>query len=499
MKVGHVLVKRLLAQVIISSVVFLTLLGTQLRPVPVYQVLVSLESARSLGKGTLADALGSSDERIAARAALAIGRTKDPHGAALLRSHLRDKRAAVRAMSIYGLGLIASGADEADIEHAVTHDASAAARVGAIDALGRYESAGKLNETQEASAIAVLAAALKADQDPVVRARAATSFESFRSSKVGDFASRELVTAFAHERNQDVRWHLMWTMFRGYAVRVPREVFTQALRDSNELVRIEAVRAYGRLKNPDAIAALEPATHDASWRVQLQALESIKILKGEPPTDHLKEMPAGVHTPPVHAQITATEIAPLPRPSAVSAKPSAPNASQAIYIPKIDPATSALMTGPAPGPHPRVRIKTTKGTMIVRLFPEWAPLTVANFLNLTNRGYYDGLRWFRIVPDFVVQTGDPSDNGEGDAGYMIPAEENPLEQRSYVLSMGLNYKDNAAIRDSAGTQFYITLSPQLHLDRDFTVFGEVISGFDVLGRLIESDRMTRVEQIPDEK
>ncbi|MBV8601818.1 MAG: peptidylprolyl isomerase [Candidatus Eremiobacteraeota bacterium] len=155
------------------------------------------------------------------------------------------------------------------------------------------------------------------------------------------------------------------------------------------------------------------------------------------------------------------------------------------------------MTGPAPGPHPRVRIATTKGTLTVVLFPEWAPNTVANFLLLTNRGYFDGLRWFRIVPDFVVQTGDPNDNGEGDAGYQIQAEENPIEQDSGVISMGLNYDKNGPQRDSAGTQFYITLSPALHLNRDFTVFGRVESGFDVLGRLVESDRMTRVEQIPD--
>jgi cyclophilin family peptidyl-prolyl cis-trans isomerase len=66
--------------------------------------------------------------------------------------------------------------------------------------------------------------------------------------------------------------------------------------------------------------------------------------------------------------------------------------------------------------------------------------------------------------------------------------------------MGLNYTEGAnptAIRDSAGTQFYLTISPQLHLDRDFTVFGEVTSGFSVLGRLIESDRMTRVERLTD--
>jgi peptidyl-prolyl cis-trans isomerase B (cyclophilin B) len=159
-------------------------------------------------------------------------------------------------------------------------------------------------------------------------------------------------------------------------------------------------------------------------------------------------------------------------------------------------------TGPAGGPHPRVRIVTTQGNIYVELYPEWAPLTVENFLNLANRGYYDNNRWFRIVPDFVVQTGDPSGNGEGDAGYMIPAEENPIEQDSYVISMGLNYTnppDAHAIRDSAGTQFYITLSPQLHLDRDFTVFGKVFDGTDVLGRLIESDKIVRVERLPDSK
>jgi len=189
----------------------------------------------------------------------------------------------------------------------------------------------------------------------------------------------------------------------------------------------------------------------------------------------------------------------VPRPTALSA-PRKPVAADARLDLALHPTTSALLDGPMPGPHPRVRIGTTKGTIVVRLYPEWAPLTVANFLNLVDRGYYDNLRWFRIVPDFVVQTGDPHDDGEGDAGYMIPAEENPLEQRAGIISMGLNYTDppNAhAIRDSAGTQFYITLSPQLHLNRDFTVFGEIESGFPTLGRLIESDRMTKVERLQD--
>ncbi|GAC1356595.1 MAG: hypothetical protein NVSMB31_17220 [Vulcanimicrobiaceae bacterium] len=472
----------------------LALCATQAPPPNSYQTLVGLEQARSLGKGVLADLLESRDPRLAARAALAIGRTKDRTGVPLLQAHLHDKHDGVRAMSVYGLGLLGTGASVQQITSDLHGDRSGAVRVAAVDALGRYEAASTLPRAAEMLAAKALAVAMLSDRDPIVRGRAAAGFETFRTSAMGDFASRQLTAAFAAERAPDVRWHIMWTIFRGYAIRVPREFLTAALHDRNELVRIEAVRAYGRLKNKDAIAALRPLTKDPSWRVQLQALESIRVLAGQPQTEHLKMMPPGIHTPPQTAQKIA-EIAPLPRPP-FSGKPAVPSSDEAILTPKINPASAQAMNGPAPGLHPRVRIETTKGTMVVTLYPEWAPLTVENFLNLTNRGYYDNLRWFRIVPDFVVQTGDPNDTGDGDAGYMIPAEENPLEQRSYVLSMGLNYNEQGAIRDSAGTQFYITLSPQLHLDRDFTVFGQVTSGFDVLGRLVETDRMTRVQQIP---
>ncbi|MDP9016816.1 MAG: peptidylprolyl isomerase [Candidatus Eremiobacteraeota bacterium] len=494
LKVGHVLVKRLLGSLLKAGVVVLALCAAQGRPPDSYQTLVGLEQARSLGKGILADLLESRDPRLAARAALAIGRTKDRAGVPLLQRHLHDKRDGVRALAVYGLGLLASGASAEQITADVRADPSGAVRVAAIDAIGRYETALVLRGGTEAAAAKALADAMKGDPDPIVRGRAAAGFEAFRISPMGDYASRRLIEAFPGERNPDVRWHIMWTVFRGYAIRVPREFLSAALHDRNELIRVEAVRAYGKLKNKDAIAALQPLTRDPSWRVQLQTLESIRLLSGQAQTEHLKVMPPGIHTPPVFPQRIA-EIAPLPRPP-FSGKPAVPSSDEAILAPKIDPSTAQAMSGPAAGLHPRVRIKTTKGTMIVTLYPEWAPLTVENFLNLTNRGYYDNLRWFRIVPDFVVQTGDPNDTGDGDAGYMIPAEENPLEQRSYVLSMGLNYNDQGAIRDSAGTQFYITLSPQLHLNRDFTVFGEVTSGFEVLGRLVETDRMTRVEQIP---
>ncbi len=454
-----------------------------------------LESQRSLGAGQLASYLHSADRSIAVRAALAIGRTKQPGGAELLAQHLKDPDAALRAMVVYALGLIGIAHNVPQISRVLAHDRSAAVRIAALDALGRFEAGKALNSGAETDASRNIAAALLGDRNTTVRARAATALEAFHNGVMGGFASRELVKAFSAERDRSVRWHIMWAVYRGYALRVPRDMLTAALHDKDEVVRIEAVRAYGRLKNKGAIAALRPMTQDSSWRVQEQALESMRILSGQPPTEHLTVLGQGVNAPPFREQADA-QIAPLPRPIA-SGTPVAPTAAEVPFEPKLNPSDPALMSGPMRGPHPAVRVKTTKGTFVLKLYPEWAPLTVANFLNLTNRGYYDGLRWFRIVPDFVVQTGDPTDNGEGDAGYNVPAEENPLEQSSGVLSMGLNYKDGRPLRDSAGTQFYITLSPQLHLNRDFTVFGQVINGFEVLGRLIESDRMVRVEQIPD--
>jgi peptidyl-prolyl cis-trans isomerase B (cyclophilin B) len=292
----------------------------------------------------------------------------------------------------------------------------------------------------------------------------------------------------------------MWSLYRAFAKEASAATLERGLRDSDEIVRIQAVRAFGRRGDARAVALLQPLLRDPSWRVREQTLESIMVLRGGKMTEHLTKIPSGVQTPAPHpdrlSYLPALARAP------VSGKPRKPTADGALDRPSFLPDTVASFTGPSAGPHPRVRIVTTEGNIYLELYPEWAPLTVENFLSLANRGYYDNNPWFRIVPDFVVQTGDPRGNGNGDAGYRIPAEENPIEQDSYVISMGLDYTDppNAhAIRDSAGTQFYITLSPQLHLDRDFTVFGKVISGFDVLGRLIESDKMVRVERLPDTK
>ena len=460
---------------------------------PGYRRIVELESARTFSE-ELTAALVSPDPNLAGRAALALGRTADARAAGPLHNATAARDVSVRALAVYGYGLLAGKtpiSSEA-LQRSLTDPASAV-RVAAVDAAWRAESA----KTPGAGELeAPLSAIVAGDRDPIVRSRAAAALSGWRDAEDAPAIGARLAHAFTVERDRTVRWHEAWALRRSFPLAPSPALVRAGLSDRDEVVRIQFADLVARRKDPHAVALLEPLLTDPSWRVREQVHESIVVLEGGQRTAHLTAIPEGVVTP--TPEPPNLEPA-LPRPSGLG-PPRRPTAAEARLDHPLRATSSALLDGPMPGPHPRVRIGTTKGAIVVRLYPEWAPLTVANFLNLVDRGYYDGLRWFRIVPDFVAQTGDPHDNGEGDAGYTIPAEENPLEQRAGVISMGLNYTEGAnptAIRDSAGTQFYITISPQLHLDRDFTVFGEVTSGFSVLGRLIESDRMTRVERLAD--
>jgi cyclophilin family peptidyl-prolyl cis-trans isomerase/HEAT repeat protein len=456
-----------------------------------YRRIVELESTRTYSPELVRD-LDSFDAALAARAALALGRTKDLRAEEPLLGRFRDRRApvAVRASALYALGLLTdrTAVDPAEIA-AGLRDGAGAVRVAATDAASRLVAA---KSPGAASLIPPLVRVMRADREPIVRGRAAVALAAFADAPQAHAAGAAVLDAYGAERDPEVRRHEAWALGRAFPKIPPDDQIVRGLRDPDETIRIEFLVVAARHGEPLLAKAIDPLLHDPSWRVAEQAIEAIKRLAGEPRTEHLTAIPEGVITPP---PVPDETTAPLPRPSGLG-PPRKPAAADARLDLPLLPATAALMNGPMPGPHPRVRIGTTKGAIVVRLYPEWAPLTVANFLNLVDRGYFDGLRWFRIVPDFVVQTGDVQNTGQGDAGYTIPAEENPLDQRAGVISMGLNYEKNAAVRDSAGTQFYITLSPQYHLDRDFTVFGEIESGFPVLGRLIESDTMTKVEELP---
>lgn len=134
----------------------------------------------------------------------------------------------------------------------------------------------------------------------------------------------------------------------------------------------------------------------------------------------------------------------------------------------------------------RAVIETVKGEIELIFFEEDAPNTVANFEKLSNSGFYDGLTFHRVIPDFVIQSGCPVGDGTGGPGYTIKCEINPNRHVKGALSMA------HAGRDTGGSQFFITLSPQPHLDGVHTVFGRVVRGMDVVESIERGDQMLRV-------
>ncbi|QMU56657.1 MAG: peptidylprolyl isomerase [Candidatus Mycalebacterium zealandia] len=135
-----------------------------------------------------------------------------------------------------------------------------------------------------------------------------------------------------------------------------------------------------------------------------------------------------------------------------------------------------------------VEIETNKGKITLEMYPEHAPKTVNNFVFLAGEGFYDGVVFHRVIRDFVIQGGDPSATGSGGPGYRFEDETagNPLVHSRGMISMANSGPD------TNGSQFFITHSPQPHLNGRHTVFGKVIDGMDVVDAMEEGDKMEKV-------
>jgi cyclophilin family peptidyl-prolyl cis-trans isomerase/HEAT repeat protein len=126
-------------------------------------------------------------------------------------------------------------------------------------------------------------------------------------------------------------------------------------------------------------------------------------------------------------------------------------------------------------------VSTTKGSFTIQLLPEEAPLTVDNFIQLANRNYFRGITVHRVVPNFVIQDGDPRGDGNGGPGYQIRCEINQAPYGRGAVGMALSGKD------TGGSQWFVTHAPQPHLDGGYTVFGNIIAGMDVVDSIVRGD------------
>jgi cyclophilin family peptidyl-prolyl cis-trans isomerase/HEAT repeat protein len=136
-------------------------------------------------------------------------------------------------------------------------------------------------------------------------------------------------------------------------------------------------------------------------------------------------------------------------------------------------------------------VVTTKGAFTIEFFTEAAPLTIDNFLQLARKGYFNGQTVPRVVPNFVIQTGDPRGDQNGGPGYQIRCEINEAPYERGAVGMALSGKD------TGGSQWFVTHSPQPHLDGGYTVFGRVVRGMDVVDNIVRGDTIRRV--IVDER
>jgi peptidyl-prolyl cis-trans isomerase B (cyclophilin B) len=127
------------------------------------------------------------------------------------------------------------------------------------------------------------------------------------------------------------------------------------------------------------------------------------------------------------------------------------------------------------------------GEIRLEFYPGDAPKTVENFVTLAKKGFYNGLSFHRVVPDFVVQGGCPKGNGTGGPGYQIKAEFNKQKHVRGTLAMARSQDP-----DSAGSQFYICYGTTPHLDGQYTVFGRVVSGMEHVDRIKQGDKMTSI-------
>jgi len=135
-------------------------------------------------------------------------------------------------------------------------------------------------------------------------------------------------------------------------------------------------------------------------------------------------------------------------------------------------------------------IETKLGNIELKFFPDVAPNHVNNFIELARKGFYDGTTFHRVIPGFMIQGGDPnsknpdrSKHGQGDPGYKIKAEFNDKPHKRGTLSMA-----RAGHPDSAGSQFFICVADSPFLDKQYTVFGEVVSGMDLVDKIVNQPR-----------
>ena len=265
-----------------------------------------------------------------------------------------------------------------------------------------------------------------------------------------------------------------------------RALFVEGLRRDEPAVRAAAIRGVARQAGPEDLAGLldayERASQDTSNVAALAAVDGLGAIRnaGVPVENVFFARFAPPSDPAVLRRVAQRLGGGWPQPELPPLRPR----PDAFYL---EAARRLVVPAFRGEPAPQLAIRVASGEIVIELAPLDAPLTVLNMITLVESGFYaadadtDGRRWHRVVPNFVLQDGEPRGDGSGGPGHSVRDEINRIRYERGVLGMALSGPD------TGGSQFFITHAPQPHLDGGYTIFGRVIAGMEVADRVVQDD------------
>jgi len=423
---------------------------------------------------TLMPLLTSGERSVLIETIRAVGRIGDPSTAPPLLKFIRDSSTDphVRLEAVNALGGLKGGlpalAEVNDTLLDLMTDPNPAIRAAALRSVATMD---------PENFVAILSAL---DPDPHWSVRAALA--GVLGALVPEIALPRLKAMLA-DSDQRVLPSVLEALVKMKAPDAP-QVLLDALKRDDPVVRAAAASGIGELKPPNGAAALADAyrfgQRDAMYNARAAALAALTKYGAAEATPVLKSAFADKDwTVRVRAVMLLRELDPAAAADAdAQIRPApttlAPDVYQAPRV--VNPTVST-----------QVYLETDRGLIQIELAVIDAPLTVENFITLARRGYFNGLSVHRVVANFVIQDGDPRGDGEGGPGFTIRDEFNERPYLRGTVGMALD-----PWPDTGGSQWFITHSPQPHLDARYTVFGRVIAGMEFVDRIQQGDVIRQV-------
>jgi cyclophilin family peptidyl-prolyl cis-trans isomerase/HEAT repeat protein len=434
----------------------------------------------------------------AAFAARGLGALKAQNAAAALRDIVdkRQRDPAVVIEAVRALAAMRDAASRSRFEKILAEgEADPTLRLEAANALGALRSQESIDfiiDLMSDSAPGIRAAAMRAlaaidaetflttlsgidpDRDWTVRVAQAEALATLPGSQ-----GEARLVAMLQDRDQRVAPAVLRALMTAKAANA-QTILTDHLKADDFVVRATAANGLLELKATGAARALYDAyqatTGDSTYVARaaiLTALNTLDPATARPMLQQAlqdKDWALRVKAATLLHDQGVTDTAAAMRPAPVRST---------------DDATRQSLLAPPFSPHAFIQLD--RGTIEIELAISEAPMTVANFIDLALKGFFNGIAVHRVVPDFVIQDGDPRGDGEGGPGYTIRDELNEQPYLRGTVGMALDWKD------TGGSQWFITHSPQPHLDARYTVFGHVVNGMEIVDRIQPWDVVRRIQ------